>query len=171
MLTGDFYEAGKFPETLKISIDKSKIILYYKLSLIHILDMEPLYVFNCGMTCQARCEVYFEGEELQSMIQDTLDAIEYAVGPADSEMGRLRAAAGHPEPFRMNYVEIGNENHGPGYEERYLLCYHAIKERYPWMKFVANTHVEEHGLPVDIVDEHYYATAEYFAENLSLIHI
>lgn len=57
------------------------------------LDMEPLYVFNCGMTCQARCEVYFEGEELQSMIQDTLDAIEYAVGPADSEMGRLRAAA------------------------------------------------------------------------------
>ncbi len=132
------------------------------------IGMEPLYVFNCGMTCQARCEVYFEGEELQAMIQDTLDAIEYAVGPADSEMGRLRAAAGHPEPFRMNYVEIGNENHGAGYEERYMLCYNAIRERYPWMKFVANTHVEEHGLPADIVDEHYYATAEFFAENIHI---
>lgn len=132
------------------------------------LGMEPLYVFNCGMTCQARCEVYFEGDELQEMIQDTLDAIEYAVGPADSPMGRLRAEAGHPEPFRMNYVEIGNENHGPGYEERYMLCYNAIRERYPWMKFVANTHVEKHGLPADIVDEHYYATAEYFAENIHM---
>ncbi len=132
------------------------------------LDMEPLYVFNCGMTCQARKEIYFEGEELQSMIQDTLDAIEYATGPADSEMGKLRAQAGHPAPFRMNMVEIGNENHGPGYEERYMLCYNAIRERYPWIKFVANYHVEQHGLPADIVDEHYYATAEFFAENIHM---
>ena len=130
------------------------------------LNMEPLYVCNCGMTCQARKEIYFEGEELESMIQDTLDAIEYAVGPADSEMGRLRAAAGHPAPFRMNYVEIGNENHGPGYEERYMLVLNAIKARYPWIKFIANYHVEDHDLPADIVDEHYYATAEYFAENI-----
>ena len=132
------------------------------------LNMEPLYVFNCGMTCQARKEIYFEGEELQSMIQDTLDAIEYAVGPADSEMGKLRAAAGHPAPFRMNYVEIGNENHGPGYEERYMLCYNAVHEKYPWIKFIANNHVERNGLPADIVDEHYYATAEYFAENIHI---
>ncbi len=130
------------------------------------LDMEPLYVFNCGMTCQGRCPVFFEGEELQDMIQDTLDALEYALGPADSKWGSLRAAMGHPEPFRMNYMEIGNENSGPEYEKRYLMCYEAIRSRYPHIRFVANTHVEQNGLPVDIVDEHYYSTAEYFAEHL-----
>lgn len=131
------------------------------------LDMEPLYVFNCGMTCQARKSVLMEGEALDDMIQDTLDALEYALGPADSKWGRLRAEMGHPEPFKMNYMEIGNENFGPDYEERYVKCYEAIHSRYPWIKFVANTHVEQKGLPVDIVDEHFYNTAEYFAENIN----
>lgn len=129
------------------------------------LDMEPLYVFNCGMTCQARNSVLMEGQALEDMIQDTLDAIEYAVGSEDSKWGKLRAEMGHSEPFKMNYLEIGNENSGPDYEERYLKCYETIHQRYPWIKFVANTHVEEHGLPADIVDEHFYNTAEYFAEN------
>ncbi len=131
------------------------------------LDMEPLYVFNCGMTCQARKSVLMEGRELEDMIQDTLDALEYALGPADSKWGRLRAEMGHPAPFKMNYMEIGNENFGPDYEERYLKCYEAIHHHYPWIKFVANTHVEQKGLPVDIVDEHFYNTAEYFAENIN----
>lgn len=131
------------------------------------LDMEPLYVFNCGMTCQARKAVLMEGDELEDMIRDTLDALEYALGPADSKWGSLRAKMGHPAPFRMNYMEIGNENFGPDYEERYLKCYEAIRSRYPWIKFVANTHVEHKGLPVDIVDEHFYNTAEYFAENIN----
>ncbi|MBP1755937.1 MAG: Alpha-L-arabinofuranosidase [Firmicutes bacterium] len=132
------------------------------------LAMEPLYVFNCGMTCQARNSVLMEGAELEDMIQDTLDAIEYAVGAADTKWGSLRAAMGHPEPFGMNYVEIGNENSGSDYEERYLKCYNAIIKKYPRMKFVANTHVEKMGLPADLVDEHYYNTAEYFAENTHL---
>jgi alpha-L-arabinofuranosidase len=100
------------------------------------------------------------------MIQDTIDAIEYAVAPADSGWGRVRALMGHPEPFQMNYVEIGNENWGPDYEERYLKCYNDIHEKYPWIKFVANHHVEKRNLPVDIVDEHYYDSVEYFAENI-----
>ncbi len=129
------------------------------------LDMEPLYVFNCGMTCQARKEVLMEGSDFDDMLQDTLDAIEYAIGTADTRWGGLRARMGHPEPFKLNMVEIGNENFGEAYEERYIKCYNAVKERYPHMKFVANTHVEEHGLPVDIVDEHYYNTTEFFAEN------
>jgi alpha-L-arabinofuranosidase len=129
------------------------------------LDMEPLYVFNCGMTCQARKEVLMEGSDFDDMLQDTLDAIEYATGAADTKWGGLRASMGHPEPFKLNMVEIGNENFGEAYEERYIKCYNAIKERYPHMKFVANTHVEEHGLPVDVVDEHYYNTTEFFAEN------
>lgn len=130
------------------------------------LQMEPLYVFNCGMTCQARNSVLMEGEEREDMIQDTLDAIEYAVASPESEWGKVRGAAGHPEPFRMNYVEIGNENSGPDYEERYLECYTRIKEKYPWIQFIANSHLEEKGLPVDIVDEHYYNSVEFFAENI-----
>lgn len=130
------------------------------------IDMEPLYVFNCGMTCQARNSVLMEGLELEEMIQDTLDAIEYAIAPADSKWGKVRTLMGHPEPFKMNYVEIGNENWGIDYEERYLKCFNIIKEKYPWIKFVANSHVEKKGLPVDIVDEHYYDSVEYFTENV-----
>lgn len=129
------------------------------------LDMEPLYVFNCGMTCQARKSVLMEGEDLEDMIQDTLDAIEYATASSESKWGKIRAKMGHPEPFKMNYVEIGNENWGPDYEERYIKCYKAIKEKYPTIKFVANSHLEKKNLPVDIVDEHYYDSVEYFAEN------
>ncbi len=129
------------------------------------LDMEPLYVFNCGMTCQARESVLMEGTDLEEMIQDTLDAIEYAVGPKESKWGKLRADMGHPRPFKMNYMEIGNENSGYDYQERYMKCRDAILQRYPWIRFVANIHVEEQGLPADIVDEHFYNTAEYFAEN------
>ena len=129
------------------------------------LAMEPLYVMNCGMTCQARKEVLMEGQELEDMIQDALDAIEYATGPSDTGWGALRARMGHPEPFCLNYIEIGNENFGPAYNERYMKCYHAIHDRYPWIKLIANSHVEKQGMPTDIVDEHYYDTAEFFAEH------
>lgn len=130
------------------------------------LQMEPLYVCNCGMTCQGRNPVYFEGESFEEMLQDTMDALEYAMGTADSKWGQLRARMGHPEPFRMNYLEIGNENSGPEYEVRYRKCYDRIREKYPHICFVGNTHVENRGLPVDIVDEHFYETTEYFAENV-----
>ncbi len=132
------------------------------------LDMEPLYVFNCGMTCQARKAVLMENQEFEDMLKDTLDAIEYAVGPADSEWGARRAKMGHPEPFKLNYVEIGNENFGSAYEERYRKCYDAVRERYPRIKCIANTHVEKNGLLADLVDEHYYNTTEFFAENTHL---
>ena len=62
------------------------------------LGMEPLYVCNCGMTCQGRKSVLLEGEALDEMVQDTLDAIEYAIGSKESKWGRLRASMGHPEP-------------------------------------------------------------------------
>lgn len=132
------------------------------------LDMEPLYVCNCGMTCQARKEMYMTGQELEEMLEDVLDAIEYAIGDTDTKWGAYRAKMGHPEPFRLNYIEIGNENWGPGYEERYELFHRAISQKYPHIKFVANSHLEEKGLPADIVDEHYYQTAEWFAENADL---
>lgn len=130
------------------------------------LDMEPMYVCNCGMTCQGRKCVLLEGEALEEMLQDTLDAIEYAIGSKESRWGQIRASMGHPEPFKLTYLEIGNENWGPDYEERYRKFYAEIKKRYPQIKTIANAHVEQNGCPAECVDEHFYNTAEYFAENI-----
>ena len=128
------------------------------------LGMEPMYVCNCGMTCQGRKSVLLEGEALDEMVQDTLDAIEYAIGSKESKWGRLRASMGHPEPFKMTYLEIGNENWGPDYEKRYNMIYKKVKELYPQIKTIANEHVEKNGCPAECVDEHFYNTTEFFAE-------
>lgn len=132
------------------------------------LGMEPLYVCNCGMTCQARKEMFMTGQALDEMLQDVLDAVEYATGAPDTKWGALRVQMGHPAPFKMNYIEIGNENWGSEYEERYQIFHKTISQKYPHIKFVANSHLEEKGIRVDIVDEHYYETAEWFAENTDL---
>ena len=131
------------------------------------LGMEPLYVCNCGMTCQGRKSVLLEGEALDEMVQDTLDAIEYAIGSKESKWGRLRASMGHPEPFKMTYLEIGNENWGPDYEKRYNMIYKKVKELYPQIKTIANEHVEKNGCPAECVDEHFYNTTEFFAERVN----
>lgn len=131
------------------------------------LGMEPMYVCNCGMTCQGRKSVLLEGEALDEMVQDTLDAIEYAIGSKESKWGRLRAYMGHPEPFKMTYLEIGNENWGPDYEKRYNMIYKKVKELYPQIKTIANEHVEKNGCPAECVDEHFYNTTEFFAERVN----
>lgn len=132
------------------------------------LNLEALYVINCGITCQGRRAVLFEGCELDHWLQEAIDAIEYATAPADTYWGSKRAAAGHPDPFSMTYVEIGNENLGSEYLSRYEFFYQHLKSRFPDIKFIANIHVEKEGLPVDIVDEHYYNTPEYFARQTHL---
>lgn len=131
------------------------------------LGMEPMYVCNCGMTCQGRKSVLLEGEALDEMVQDTLDAIEYAIGSKESKWGRLRASMGHPEPFKMTYLEIGNENWGPDYEKRYNMIYKKVKELYSQIKTIANEHVEKNGCPAECVDEHFYNTTEFFAERVN----
>jgi alpha-L-arabinofuranosidase len=97
-------------------------------------------------------------------VQDALDAIEYANGPADSHWGRLRAQAGHPAPFNLKYLEIGNENGGAAYRERWPLFVNAIHAKHPEIKFIANHW--QGGYPsspaADIVDEHFYDTPEWF---------
>ncbi|NMA66926.1 MAG: alpha-L-arabinofuranosidase [Clostridiaceae bacterium] len=132
------------------------------------LDVEPMYVVNCGLTCQARYEEYFDEQGTDDLLQEAINAIEYATAPADSEWGRIRAAAGHPAPFKMNYVEIGNENHGPEYNKRYKKFYDVLKKRFPFINFISNTHTEKDGLHTDIVDEHYYNNPEFFAENIHM---
>jgi len=76
------------------------------------LGCEPLYVVNAGITCQARNSYAMPIDKLQPMIDDVIDAIEYANGPVSSKWGALRAQHGHPQPFNLKYLEIGNENWG-----------------------------------------------------------
>ena len=130
------------------------------------LNLQALYVCNCGMTCQGRGPYYFNGNEMEDLIQDTLDALEYTMGPADSKWGSLRARMGHPAPFSMKYLEIGNENSGPEYESRYELIRKAVLARYPDMLIISNDRSEQ--TKCDIVDDHYYNMPEFYAENVGL---
>lgn len=129
------------------------------------LHMEALYVCNCGISCQARVGEYFEEDIVDEFLQEAFHALEYALGSADTKYGAMRAAAGHPEPFSLKYMEIGNENWGPEYNKRYEKFYKALKEAYPDVIFISNSHTERDGLPTEFVDEHYYNAPEFFLEN------
>jgi len=125
------------------------------------LGAEPLYVFNCGMShVEQNAPGVANVPALAEYLQDALDAIEYANGPVESKWGGLRAKAGHPAPFALNYLEIGNENSGPTYDKHYKLFYDAIKAKYPQMHIVANCMTRPG--PVEINDEHYYNSPEFF---------
>jgi alpha-L-arabinofuranosidase len=130
------------------------------------LGAEPMLVVNCGMACQYRNGDHIPLSELDEWIEDALAAIEYAIGPPTSKWGALRAKNGHPEPFPLRFVSIGNENWGPLYEERYARFYDAIKARYPQIQLIATAHVKSR--PIDILDEHYYSTPEWFILNANL---
>ena len=132
---------------------------YEYLQMCEDLGAEPLFVINVGMSHRQNVPMGQMGE----WVQDALDAIEYANGSTASKWGSLRAKAGHPKPFGLKYMEIGNENGGPAYEERYALFYDAIKAKYPEMRLVADTPTRSR--PDDIVDEHYYSNPEFFMRN------
>lgn len=132
------------------------------------LGLDMMFVVNCGMTCQGRPGELVPMDELGEWVQDLLDAIEYANGPVTSYWGSIRAKNGHPEPFGLRYVEIGNENFGPEYNTRYRVFYDAVKEQYPEMIVIWNTHwevgTETKGLPVEMVDEHFYADNDFYQQ-------
>ena len=126
------------------------------------LGAEPLFVINCGMSHKEVVPLDKMGE----FVQDALDAIEYANGPFTSACGAVRAKNGHPAPFNLKYMEIGNENGGNAYNERYGLFYDAIKAKYPQMHLVADEWSgRPTNRPIEIVDEHYYSTPEFFIAN------
>jgi len=103
------------------------------------LGAAPMYVIPVGMSCQFRkCEVVHK-DELQPYIDEVLNALEYAMGPVTSKWGAVRAKNGHPEPFKIKYLEIGNENYGPVYFEHYNIFYKAIKANYPQLNTIACT--------------------------------
>lgn len=126
------------------------------------LGAEPLFVINCGM---AHNEVV-PLEQMSQYVQHALDAIEYANGPTNTTWGALRAANGHPEPFNLKYIQIGNENGGSAYNQRYALFYDAIKSNYPNINIIAcNWGGLPTSRPVEISDEHYYNNPGFFIAN------
>ena len=131
------------------------------------LNVAPLYVCNCGMTCQGRNPRFFNEEEQADMLADILNALEYALGPADSYWGRKRAEMGHAAPFRLDYLEIGNENWGPEYEWRFDQVKKAVLERWPHLKIITNDRGRSRKLEADIADDHYYNMPEFFAEGIT----
>jgi len=123
------------------------------------LGAEPMFCVNAGMSHKEVVPM----DKMAEFVQDALDAIEYANGPVDSTWGALRAAAGHPAPFNMKYLQIGNENGGPAYRERWALFHRAIKAKYPEIQLVACVWGGYPKDPMpDIIDEHYYNDPEFF---------
>jgi len=135
----------------------------------------PLFVANVGIAHGDNIPL----GELQPWIQDALDAIEYANGDVTTKYGAMRAANGHPAPFNLKYIEIGNENNQHDdvdnrcnlYGERYRLFYNAIKEKYPEIKTIGNVEAWGTDTPswqyktgVDLLDEHYYRSTQWFID-------
>lgn len=137
------------------------------------LGATPMYVTNVGIWHGG----FAPHDSIEWYIQDALDAIEYANGGATTKYGAMRVANGHPEPFGLYLIEIGNENYqrnvkqqSDHYPERYIQFYRAIKERYPEMVIIGNVDAFDfnpkwrNNHPVDYVDEHYYRNPRWFID-------
>ena len=134
-------------------------------------------ILNCGMACQFNSGELTPLDELQPYIQDALDLIEFANGQQTSGWGGMRAALGHPEPFKLTMLGIGNEQWGPQYIERLAPFIQAIKAKHPDIQLIASCgplpdddrfHYlwpKFRQLNVDIVDEHCYARPSWFLQN------
>jgi len=136
---------------------------YEYLQFIEDIGAEPLYVGFAGQTCIYRQSTNVPMADLQPVVQNFLDALQYADGPADSTWGKLRADSGHPAPFNIRMLEIGNENTGPQYAERYAAIYPLIKTNYPDVTALAC--LPQRRAQTEMVDEHYYSDPRWFRNN------
>jgi alpha-L-arabinofuranosidase len=140
--------------------------LYEYLQFIEDLGAEPLWVGFDGQTCIFRERENVPMEEMGWVRDNFLDIVEYANGPASSTWGAQRAQAGHPAPFGLKYVEIGNENQGREYEERYRFVYDAMKVKYPNLTYLADlswtSRDSMRNAVFDIEDQHYYNSPRWF---------
>jgi alpha-L-arabinofuranosidase len=133
------------------------------------MNAEPLLAVYAGYSLKGAH--VNPGPDLESYVQDALDEIEYVTGPATSRWGSLRAKAGHPAPFKLTYVEVGNEDwfdKSGSYDQRFAQFNSAIKERYPQLKVISTVGFEQpealrvHSVKPDVLDEHYYRTVDIF---------
>jgi len=148
---------------------------YFQLS--EDLGAEPLPILSCGIACQYNSGELVPMEELDPYIQDALDLVEFANGAVTTKWGKVRADMGHPKPFNLKYIGVGNEQWGPQYIERYKVFAKAIKDKYPTMTIVSGSGPSPDGalfdygmqelkkLDAQIIDEHYYKDPEWFKGN------
>ncbi|WP_134090242.1 alpha-L-arabinofuranosidase C-terminal domain-containing protein [Olivibacter sp. XZL3] len=138
------------------------------------IGAEPLPILNCGMACQYNTAELVPLEDLDEYVQDALDLIAFANGDLHTKWGKLRAEMGHPAPFNLKMLGVGNENWGPQYIERLEVFKKALNEKHPDIKIVASSGTDPEGerfdfldkelrrLKVDFIDEHYYRSPEWF---------
>ena len=150
------------------------------------LDMQPLPILPCGVSCQGtnggwgmkgQAQDVVPMSEMDEWVQDALDLIEWANGDASTTWGKKRAEQGHPKPFGLKYLGLGNEEKiTPEFAERFRYIYNKVREAHPEIVIVGTagpgSHkgnpdfdngwklAEELGLP--ILDEHYYEPNNYF---------
>jgi alpha-L-arabinofuranosidase len=141
------------------------------------IGAEPLPILNCGMACQFNSGELCPIDELGPYIQDALDLIEFANGAPDTVWGAKRAALGHPAPFNMKMLGVGNEQWGRQYIDRYTKFAAAIKAKYPDIQLVSAAGPDPgdarfkfawanlRALHADIIDEHSYALPDWFYAN------
>lgn len=141
------------------------------------IGAEPLPILNCGMACQFNSNELAPLDDLDEYIQDALDLIEFANGPAVSAWGRKRAEMGHAAPFNLKMIGVGNEQWGPQYIERYERFAAVLKEKHPEIALVSSSGPSADGerfdfawtnlrrLKADLIDEHYYMAPSWFLAN------
>jgi alpha-N-arabinofuranosidase len=134
------------------------------------LHIEPVLAVYAGYSLR---HVYFEpGAELAPFVQDALDEVQYATGDVSTTWGAKRARDGHPAPFALHYIEVGNEDQfdrSGSYDARFAQFAKALHARYPQYKVIATTPVKETeaGAQPDVIDDHYYKSP---AEMFELVH-
>ncbi|SOD87860.1 alpha-L-arabinofuranosidase C-terminal domain-containing protein [Streptomyces sp. Ag109_G2-15] len=137
------------------------------------LPVVPALVTGCGQN-----KAVADDALLKRHIQDTLDLIEFANGPVTSEWGGKRAEMGHPKPFHLTHIEVGNEENLPNeFFARFTQFRAAIQAKYPYMRVISNSGPDDSGATfdtawklnkdarVDLVDEHYYNSPQWFLQN------
>jgi alpha-N-arabinofuranosidase len=131
------------------------------------LQMQPVMAVYAGYSMHQRHVT--PGNDLQPYVQDALDEIEYVTGPTNGTWGALRARDGHPEPFALNYVEIGNEDffdNTNSYDARFTQFYNAIKAKYPKLQCISTVGSTEpkakrvHSVQPDLLDDHFYRSQQ-----------
>ncbi len=150
---------------------------YFQLS--EDLGASALPILSCGMACQFNTGELVPMEDLDPYVQDAIDLIEFANGSVDTPWGKVRADMGHPKPFNLKYIGVGNEQWGPDYIERYKVFAKAIKSKYPAITIVSGSGPSPDGdffdygwkelkeLNAEIVDEHYYKSPKWFRDNVT----
>lgn len=141
------------------------------------IGAEPLPVLSCGLSCQFQnpnADAHVPVDRLQDYVQDALDLIEFANGDTTTVWGKLRADMGHPAPFNLKFIGIGNEQWGSEYPEHLEPFVKAIREVYPDIKIVGSSGPDSEGkqfdylwpemkrLKADLVDEHFYRPESWF---------